>query len=274
MNNVPNSILKSIRKDKEIEMDGLVFYPILVDEIEEFNQARVAIEFMQQRLPAKYVSMPILSAYYAYDYDLLTTTGEASGLFYSAVFFLCLALRIGKGEDADKRVGRIQIISDAKDRSKLDHLRFLYNGEQIVKIAPYQFSLWRPILAEQNGLEIPDEAADLDLLEAKDVLSSAGAPTLNINTDDMLTSIAMICGCDESEMMEWTVRKLFRRRNAANRILHFMVTGIGEMSGNIKWKNGNPYPSWCFDKKDESSALISMSGFVDNLGNTASERTQ
>lgn len=274
MNNVPNSYMKSIRRDKEIEMDGLIFYPILVDEIEEFNQARVAIEFLQQRLPAKYVSMPLLSAYYAYDYDLITETGGASGLFYAAMYFLCLALRIGKGEDAEKRVSRFRIYTDTNDRSKLDYIQFLYNGEQIVKILPYQFSVWRPVLAEQNALEVPDEAADLDLLEAKEVLSSAGAPKLNINTDDMLTSLAIICGCSESEMLDWTIRKLYKRRDAANRIMHFLVTGIGEMSGNVKWKNGNPYPSWCFDKINDFNGLISMGGYVSNLGNTAVDRTQ
>lgn len=55
------------------------------------------------------------------------------------------------------------------------------------------------------------------------------------------------------------MRKLNSRREAVNRVLNFLICGIGESQG-TKWKGGNPYPSPFFDRvREDSPALISMS---------------
>ena len=67
MSEIPTKYLKQIRRYEPVEMDGLRFYPILVEEYEEYLMARSAIEFMQQSLPRALVNSPILQAYYALD---------------------------------------------------------------------------------------------------------------------------------------------------------------------------------------------------------------
>lgn len=271
---IPVAIQKSIRKNEPIEMDGLTFYPVLVEEIEELEDVRPAIEFMQQNFPVKYAVMPLLSAFYAFDYDLYQTSGSTSGLFPRALLFLCLCLRLGQGESKEKRVQRFQITTVKGEPSRLLNIRFRYNGDEIVSFSPLQFGRWRPVLAAQNGLELGDEAADRDLLEARHTLQTAGSIPLKINFNDALSAVALTCGTDESEILAWPVRKFHLRKKSADRLLNFLICGIGEMSGNVKWKGGNPYPSWCYDRKAESPELLSMSGFISNLGSTASERTQ
>ena len=68
------------------------------------------------------------------------------------------------------------------------------------------------------------------------------------------------------EAEEWTVRKLNSRREAVNRVLNFLICGIGESQG-TKWKGGNPYPSPFFDRvREDSPALISMDQFAGGKG--------
>lgn len=274
MKKLPVAIKKSIRKNEPIEMDGLVFYPVLVEEIDDLEEARPAVEFLQQNFPVKYAVLPLLSAFYAFDYDLYQQSGSTSGLFYRALLFLCLCLRLGQGETREKRVQRFRIATAPKEPSELAGISFLYNGEEQIQISPAQFSRWRPILAEQNGMHLEDEAADRDLLEARQHLKSSGAIPLKADFDSALSSVALACQTDESEILKWPVRKFYMRKASADRLFNFLVCGIGEMSGNVRWKGGNPYPSWCYDKEAGNPELLSMSGFIGNLGDTASGRTQ
>ena len=270
---IPIAIQKSIRKDEPIEMDGLIFYPVLVEEIEELSQVRPAVEFMQQNFPVKYAAMPLLSAFYAYDFDQICAGGTASGLFLRAVEFLCLCLRLGRGDRMENRIRRFQIITDASDPSILKGLSFWKDGEEQTLIKPGQFTRWRPILAAQNGMEVPDESTNPELIQARQEMGSIGAVALREDIDDLISSLALLSHCEEAEIMGWTVRKFFRRRDAASRLLHFVVCGIGEMSG-TKWKGGNPHPSWCFDRAEGASPLIPMSEFMKSAGSAAENRTK
>ena len=62
---IPASVMAKIRRYSPIETDGITLYPITVGEYDAFDQARPAIEFVQQSLPVAYVSMPLLQAFYA-----------------------------------------------------------------------------------------------------------------------------------------------------------------------------------------------------------------
>ena len=67
MSDIPAKHLKRIRRYEPVETEGLVLWPMLVEEYEEYLLARASIEFMQQRLPRVLVNMPLLQAYFALD---------------------------------------------------------------------------------------------------------------------------------------------------------------------------------------------------------------
>ena len=273
MDNIPLNIMAAIRRDQPVEIDGLTFYPVLMDEFEEFAAARESLELMQQTLPIKYLTMPFLSAVYALDYDLTKNGQPSTGMFARTLQLLALSMRILKGLPMQRRISSFQLNVDGDDPSILKKITFLKDGEERLSITPMQFARYRPILAAQNGVELPDESANLDILESERILNEKNAKPLDTNIDDLIASIAVVTKCDESEIFSWSIRKFFLRRKAIDRILSFVVCGIGELSGRVKWKGGNPAPSWCFDKaKGLSSALISASEFIGAQGSAVTQR--
>lgn len=273
MDNIPLNIMAAIRRDQPVEIDGLTFYPVLMDEFEEFAAARESLELMQQTLPIKYLTMPFLSAVYALDYDLTKNGQPSTGMFARTLQLLALSMRILKGLPMQRRISSFQLNVDGDDPSILKKITFLKDGEERLSITPMQFARYRPILAAQNGVELPDESANLDILESERILNEKNAKPLDTNIDDLIASIAVVTKCDESEIFNWSIRKFFLRRKAIDRILSFVVCGIGELNGRVKWKGGNPAPSWCFDKaKGLSSALISAGEFIGAQGSAVTQR--
>lgn len=267
---IPTSIQRSIRKDEPIEMDGLTFYPVLVDELELLESVRPAVECLQQTFPEKYAAMPLLGAFYAYDRDMKEETGLASGWLFSATLFLCLCLRLGQGKSAEERLKCFRAVTE---EGKLKALRFVYEGEEVYDITPAKFSRWRPILAEQNGLSVPDESANGELLEAQRDLEHAGDISIENDFDKLLASMALVCGESESEILTWSVRRFRQRQAAVGRLMNFITSGIGEKVGFIKWKGGNPHPSWCFDRVAGNPALIDPDTFMNGDAGAAIARS-
>lgn len=261
MTDLPIAIKKSIRNNKPVEMDGLILYPILVEEMDEFNEARPAIEFMQQSLPVQFAVMPLLAAFYALDYEKRIQTGTTTGLFYRAVLFLCLALRLGQGKSVDERTGLVSLKIAPDNPAKLLAIKMTINGEEQINITPSKFSRLRPVLAAQNGLFLPDETANKELLEAKTEIQSTNAPDLVYDFDTQLTAVAHAEQRDEAEIMKWPVRKFNARFKAVDRSLRFVICSLAEANG-ARWKDGNPVPSWCFDSAEKNPALISASDFL------------
>lgn len=273
MTNIPKNIEAAIRRDKPIEIDGLTFYPVLMDELEDFSAVRQCFDFMQQRLPVQYAVMPFLSAVYAYDYDLLSDGQKPSGLFAAALGLLALSLRLSTGDPLVKRCGRFKIATDRNNPRTLLNLKFLVNGEELHTISPLQFTRYRPILAAQNGVELPDETANLDILASEAILREKNAMPLDMNINDAITAVATVAGVDEGEIYGWTIRKFQARRKSIDRILNFIICGVGELSGGVKWKGGNPVPSWCFDRsKSGTPALISANEFFGAQGGAVREK--
>ena len=271
MIDLPLAIKQAIRTDKPIEMDGYTFYPILVEEIDELEYVRPAIEFMQQNFPVKYAAMPLLSAFFAYDYDRMREHLPPTGLFARATYFLALCLRLGCGRGREARTDCFRVAVDMHDPSRLKSVQ-ADMGEEILNITPVMFSRWRAVLAAQNALEIPDESKNIELLEAKhDILSSKDI-ALKRDIDDLISAVALVSQCDEVEVMKWSVRKFYQRKRSVERLLNFVICGIGEAQG-TKWKGGNPCPSWCYERERDNPALVPMSSFMQGAGAAAVERT-
>ena len=88
-----------------------------------------------------------------------------------------------------------------------------------------------------------------ELLEALRDRAELNGEKLQVSFDDLLASVAFQSNTTVRELWGWTIKAFEQRRRAIDRHINHLICGIGEMSGNVSWKNGNPYPSWCFDKK-------------------------
>lgn len=259
MSEIPTKYLKAIRRYEPVDFEGLRFYPILVEEYEEYLIAKSAIEFMHQRLPRVYLNMPILQAYYALDSQSVEDEQIPTGLMARSVLFMALALRMGRGLPVEKRIGLFKPRVDAKGRLK--SVMFSQDGEEICEITPAKFERLRPILAEQNGLTIPEEDANPALVDAEQEIARKKAPELDVNLESLISAVAALSGADEKEIYDWPIAKMQSRQRAIHRALDYLVCGIGESQG-TKWKKGNPVPNPFFDRKKEGSAAkVALSEF-------------
>jgi hypothetical protein len=260
MSEIPTKYLRQIRRYEPVETEGLTFYPILVEEYEEYLTAKAAIEFMHQRLPRVFLNMPLLQAYFALDNQSVADEQLPTGLMVRAVLFLALSLRLGQGLPVEKRIALFRPRVDANGRLKA--LLFSPDGEEICEITPAKFQRLRPILAAQNGLEIPPDDANPELVDAEKEIAAKKAPELDLNLESLISTVAALSGADEKEMYEWPIAKLQSRQRALHRALDYLICGVGEAQG-TKWKKGNPVPNPFFDRKKEGSAAkVALSEFA------------
>lgn len=260
---IPASVMAKIRRYSPIETDGITLYPITVGEYDAFDQARPAIEFVQQSLPVAYVSMPLLQAFYAIEIKSLVENAKLpSGYLVRAMQFLALALRLAPDEPMEQRIRRFKIVTSTNDYTRLMSLSFVMNGEERYDITPVKFQRWLPILAAQNGLTLPSDTDNPELLKTEEILLSKRGTDLDVSLEAIVSSVALFSHIDDEKIYDWPILKLTSRRQALQRALDYIICGVGEAQG-ATWKKGNPVPSPFFPRKKSGSvAAIPMSDFA------------
>lgn len=265
MNGLPPDIVRQINKYQPVKIEGMTLYPVTVDEYADFSFCAPALGYMQQSLPVALLSKPILTAFYELELDeaqAFIRDGD-NGLPKAALFTRCLislilALRLGVGEPIEQRLDRARV---SESKKGLKAIVFRGNDGEAITVTPTQFTKLRPVIAAQNGIEIPPITANPELVEADRDVRMANAPQLDMKIEDKITFAALTCGADEAEVYEWPILKFERRTAIAERTLDFLIYGIGEKSGMVKYKEGNPYPSPYFARKYKSRGMIALSDF-------------
>lgn len=262
-------IESKIRRGLPLTWRGLKFYPIKMERYEEFLYSRSVLAIRMtslSNLSFEYLSMPFLSAMWAIDYDTLIGAGSSIGFFDRILKFLYLSLRLEyKKEDAIKTV-----YFEPNNPRILNRIVVTQDGNA-VEITPDDFDIdIRPLLAKQNGVELPDESDNPDLVRAEEDLAAKAERELKVDINTLIASVAYQSYISEKELDDWTVFEFERRRQAIDRGKRFEMFGQAELTGMVKFSKGNPFPSWCFDKNENgTAALISfgeMRGKLSGLG--------
>ncbi len=252
--------MKALREGKPFECAGLTFYPIKMSDWDAYIETRPAVTQMMQSLPVAYIQMPYLSALWAIDADAIKNDKPLTGLFGALIRFMLLALR------TEDEAGAYQVYAE-KGTGRLAYVRFFQDGKT-ADITPETFSEEiRPLLCEQNGMELPDEAANLELLEAENDMADDGG--IDYDFETLVSSVAYMSRTTEEEIYEnWTVRSFLRRKRAIEREMYYRLYRTAELAGTIKLTGDNPFPSWCFDKRDDgkTTALVSPDGIISGRG--------
>ena len=260
-----------IRRGQPITESGLTFYPITMDYYDEFIQCKNALLLRQSSLPVRYMSMDYLTALFTLEIDAIRSKQDNVNLFTKALTILHLSLRIGL--DIKELYKNIEVVIE-KDKIALKQIVVKQN-DKIVKFTPLDFSnKFRKIIAEQNGLELPDETENLDLVRDNETLKEMknNCKTLNINMDDLIASVAFQSKTSEKEIMSWTIREFENRKKAIDRDKRYMLCGQAEMSGMVSFKKGNPAPSWQYDVLDNSLGTMEGSKLQKTLSGVAEQK--
>lgn len=265
MAELPLDIKKSINKYEPVVVEGLTLYPIKVEDYYEFLAARPSLEFMQQRLPIRIMSEPLLNAYFKLDSGQVEGV-QPTGLFASALLALALALRLKPGRSMEERIRSFQPIVSQNDPTRLTKLRCSINGEEMIEITPVMFQRLRPIIAAQNGIELRSDLDNPELVDAENDLAVSKSAKLNMTVEGFIEAAALISGKDEAEIYDWAILKMHKKLTAAKRVLDYMICGIGESQGS-KWKGGNPVPHPWFDRlKESTQGLMPIESFAAGQG--------
>lgn len=267
MKELPISIQEKIDRYQPVRVGEFTLYPVTVEKVRLFSIARPALEFAQQSLPVALLSVPILDAFYKMELQSAAETGAITGLLPAAILAMILSLRLVDGSDPEELLKRALIVPDGADRSSLKAICFLdENNEIFVSVSPRQFQRMRPIIAAQNGVEMPSETANPEILEMERLMAEKGAEGLDPKLYDKIIYAAQGNGISEEEIYGWPILKLDRHCAVLTRKTDYLAVQLAAMSGMVKFKDGNPVPSPYFARR--KTGLSSMRS-LDSAGNGA-----
>lgn len=265
-----------IRRGEPIRECGLDLFPITMDHYEDFIQCKDALTLRLSSLPVRFVSMDYLSAVFALELEAIRngTSGSAGGFFFRLMRLFGLSLRIEVSAELLNDCVFYRV--DGQKNVTIDHLELTQTGADgnpnTATVTPFQFSsILRPLIAAQNQIVLPDESENADLVDAyemKKQIENKGV-ALKTDLDDLVSSVAYLSGVSDAEIMDWNVRDFENRRRAIERDKRYMLYAQAEMSGMVTFKNGNPYPSWCFDAADDKLGTMEYAELAKTLSGAA-----
>ena len=255
-------IAEAIENDEPVTIDGFTLYPIQVRQYRQFSAVQSSLLIRQGSLPVEYAARSYLGALHALDFDAYKENGQALGLINGILTILALAMRYPVS--AVVRQTTIQVRDDERELVGMQ----IQTGDMTLPLTPAVFDRLRPVIAAQNGLELPDETENADLVEAEHDIAAQNAGSLNIDFNALLASVARDQRCRRSELLDYTIREFFALRDAIQRDKMFTLYKMAELNG-TKFTKGNPWPSWCYDSKAQTNALISMAQFMAGPGSAA-----
>lgn len=231
------------------EWNGLTVYPVQMKDYPLFLAAQESIITVQQSWPFPWSTVSYLEG--------LIGMGLLSRL--CAMLKISLNLSDGDGLPIYPRVEGEQIVS-----------LLVVQGERQAEVTRKNFGSLRALLARQNGLELPDERANLELLEAQRDLSGGGI-ALKADLEDLIYSVALKSHTAPEEIMGWTVRRFQRVEQAIDRSEGHRMASISLAAGG-KFKGGNPYPSWKFDREEEMRGVEPLSTLSGRLSGSVEQK--
>lgn len=241
-----------ILSKKGTQFGNLTVFPILVRDYEVFQENKLCLTIMQKKLGIEYLQMPYL-------HMLLVLSAQGLNMLEMLSRILSLCLHINEE----------QIIFDLTSNSGKVSLVIVKDSEfpEIIEtISEMRFNKLRSLIAEQNNIELPDELANIEILESEEYLQSLSSANLDVNFKSLYFSVATYCGFTTEQMDDMTIYEFDERISAISRITRHLMYGQGEMSGMVSFKGGNPYPSWCFDrKKDGLHGAIPLEQFEEKM---------
>lgn len=261
----------AVRKGEPIPWNGLTLYPILVEDYDKFSIAKTGITAQQQTLPGKYVVMRYLEALFALDYDVRAAGGPEGGLFSRVLLLLTLSLRLKVEKGADGREYIPIGIQTAMDNPRKLIALKVRQGEAQAEITPKNFGELREILAAQNEVELPDETANPELVQAERDLAAQGSINLIPDSEALIYSVSVKTHIPVKNLLKWTIREFVLMERAIDRTTGHFIAALTEAAG-AKYKNGNPFPSWKYDREKQYQALVSLAELTQRLSGSVEKR--
>lgn len=248
--------LMQILEKRGLPFGKLLTYPITVRHYEEFRDAADVLLIMQRKLPVELQQMSYLR--------MLCALGSADN---STLPKLSTLLSLATHLDEEQ----IRIGADGNTLT----LFFTDGYGSIIESVPeIRFAALRRRIAEQNNLKLPNEQANLEILQSEQDIREMNSLDLSVDFESLFFSVATAAGLSSAELMDMTIYEFDYRVKAIERNLNYQIYKQAEMSGMVTFKGGIPYPSWCFDKREDGlHGTIPLAQFTKQIGNAVEDRT-
>lgn len=230
-----------VRRNKPIVYNGLTFNPLTVEQIALYQSAKPSFELMQSSLPPQLASLSWCECL-----DALDKQGHEEGK--TTIFLTAVLVVIAVATN-------LQIMNDTYPIREVRHkdgklLSFLFGAiDNPTIISMNDMDEIRKIIAAQNLYDIPDESWNPDLVRARKHLAANAKSNIDIDFDDLVHSVALNAHVNPSDIWDWTIRDFLLTQDAIDRTLNYQIFTTAEHSGFVKFKSGNPFPTWKYNRK-------------------------
>lgn len=251
------------RKNNPIVYKELTFNPMTVEQIALYQSAKQSFELMQSSLPPKLATLSWCECL-----DALDRQGRENGVqtVFLATVLVVIAVVTGLPKTMENGVETFPIKEIRSKDGQL--LSFLFGRIDNPTILTMQdMDEIRKIIAAQNLYEIPDESWNPDLVRARRYLAANAQNNIKYDIDDLVYSVALNAHVKPSEIWDWSIRDFILTQGAIDRTLNYQIFTTAQNSGMVKFKNGNPYPSWKFDKEYDMPTEFKTVGELDAEAN-------
>jgi len=231
------------------EWNGLTVCPVRMRDYPMFLTVKDCITASQQSWPCPWSAVKFLDGLFG------------MGMFPQLMLLLqCVFSRPDGGS----------FVFPQTEGDKLRAIQVIQGSAQ-AEITSENFGTLRELIARQNGLELPDEAVNLELLEAEKDVRTADSIRLKPSLEDLIYSVALKAGTSPEQVMEWPIRRFTATERAMDRSVGHLIASITLAAGG-KWKGGNPCPSWKYDREEQTSAVEPLSALSGRLSGSVERR--
>lgn len=239
---VANQYAEELREHLPIRYEGLSFYPLPVKCFALYQNARPAMELLLSSLPIRFARLSWMHALDAMDREAAEEQ-LSTGYLASVLLLLDAALRLNA-------VNNPRALMIARDKEgRLSTLIVQQEQGTPTALNEKHFKTVREILAAQNGYEIPDENWNPELVRAQQYLREQKSSGAGGSLEDAVYALAAATGFRAGEIWNWPIREYLGMQSAVDRRLRFQIFSTAELSGQVKFKSGNPYPTWITQNK-------------------------
>lgn len=245
-------------ESQTIPYGDLLFQPLKVRQFALYQAAKPSFELMQSSLPPKFASLSWCNCLDALDREGLEE-GKQTAFLKWALSVLAISIGLEPYEEDGER--RYHLYEVRGDNGKIAAIVIGLNNPTILQMQ--DMDEIRKIIAALNVYEIPDEKWNPDLVRAQKYTSSLGNNDIDFNLEDLRYSVALNAGVKPSEILDWTIRDFIKIQDAIDRKLNYVIYTIASSSGFVKFKHGNPFPTWKYARRPDMPSEFKTVGEMD-----------
>lgn len=236
---------RQIAEALPVDYNGLEFHPLTVRDYETYLLGKKPFELMLSSLgDPKLARLSWCACLAAIDLRFQQQTEQMGLYLVSVMRVMDAALRLGVADGS----GSGDIVPCFTKDGQLTAISIQETGQTPIFLNMQQMDDVRQIIAAQNGYKIPDENWNPELVKAAQMNAEDSGKGIEYDRDTLICSVAAQYRCRPKEIYDWTIKEFMDVQEAIDRAMGYQIYTLAETAGWVTFKNGNPYPTWKFNR--------------------------